>query len=53
MPTDTQPINPGDTALLIMEVQPSIVAMRDAADTARLLPRLQTLREAGLQFVLR
>lgn len=47
MTTSTQPITPAETALLIMDVQPSIVAMRDAADTARLMPKLQTLREAA------
>lgn len=42
-----QPINPAETALLIMDVQPSIIAMRTEEETARLLPRLQTLREAA------
>ena len=46
---------PHATALLIMDVQPSIVAVRDAQDTARLMPRLQMLRasarDAGIMVV--
>lgn len=47
MPPAAQAIHPAQTALLIMDVQPSIVAMHDAAHTAGLLPRLRTLRDAA------
>ncbi len=44
MPATAPLIVPARTALLIMDVQPAIVAMRDAQDVAGLMPRLQTLR---------
>ena len=47
MPETSRPIVASETALLIMDVQPSIVAMRDARQGAGLLTSLRMLRQAA------